>query len=50
MDRKDIALQEAVVSAELEGLSFSEEEIEIAQKIIDGDMTLEEYFVKILTD
>lgn len=47
---KDIALREAIVSAEMEGFSFSEEEVEIARKIIDGDMSLEEYFVKILAD
>lgn len=47
---KDIALREAIVSAEIEGYSFSEEEVEIARKIIDGDMSLEEYFVKILAD
>lgn len=47
---KDIALREAIVSAEIEGFSFSEEEVEIARKIIDGDMTLEEYFVKFLAD
>lgn len=47
---KDIALREAIISAEIEGFSFSEEEVEIARKIIDGDMSLEEYFVKILAD
>lgn len=47
---KDLALKEAIVSAEIEGFSFSEEEVEIARKIIDGDMSLEEYFVKILAD
>lgn len=50
MDRKGIALNEAIVSAEIEGFSFSEEEIEIARKIIDGEMSLEEYFVKVLAD
>ena len=47
---KDIALKEAIVSAEIEGFSFSEEEVEIARMIIDGDMSLEDYFVKILAD
>lgn len=47
---KDIALREAIVSAEIESFSFSEEEVEVARKIIDGDMTLEEYFVKFLAD
>lgn len=50
MNKKDIALKEAVVSAEIEGFSFSNEKIEIARKIIDGEMSLEEYFVKVLAD
>lgn len=50
MDRNDIALNEAIVSAEIEGFSFSKEEVEVARKIIDGSMTLEEYFIKILAE
>lgn len=50
MDRKSIALNEAIVLAEIEGVSFSAEEIEIARKIIDGEMSLDEYFVKVLAD
>ena len=30
---KDIVLKEAIASAEIEGFPFSEEEVEIAQKI-----------------
>lgn len=50
MDGKSIALNEAVVSAEIEGVSISAEKIEIARKIINGEMSLEEYFVKVLSD
>lgn len=44
MDKnKETFLMEAVASSKMEGLSFTLEEIKIAEKILDGSMTLNDY-------
>lgn len=37
-------LMEAIASSRMEGLDFTKEEVEIAEKILSGSMTLNEYF------
>lgn len=37
-------LKQALVSSAMEGLPFLESEVEIAKKILGGEMTQEEYF------
>lgn len=41
---------QAIASSQMEGLDFTEEEIEIAEKILDGEMTIEEYIEEITSD
>ncbi|MBD5111120.1 MAG: antitoxin VbhA family protein [Ruminococcaceae bacterium] len=43
-------LMQAVASARMEGLDFTEEEIKIAEKILDGEMTIEEYVEEIMSE
>lgn len=37
-------LMQAIASARMEGYDFTEEQIKIAEKILDGKMTLEDYY------
>lgn len=41
---------QAVASSQMEGLDFTGEEIGIAEKILDGEMTIEEYIGEIKSE
>lgn len=40
-------LMEAIASSKMEGLDFTQEEVEIAETILSGSMTLNEYLESI---
>lgn len=46
-DRERFALQNAAASSAMEGLPMSEDQIHTAEMILDGKMTLEDYFRKL---
>lgn len=43
-DRERFALKNAAASCAMEGLVMSDEQLKTAERILDGDMTLEEFF------
>ena len=49
-DKTRYNLMQAIASSQMEGLDFTEEEIEIAERILDGEMTVEEYVEEIMSE
>lgn len=43
-DKTRKAIQNAAASSAMEGLPLDEEKLRIVERILDGDMTLQEYF------
>lgn len=48
-ERERFALKNAAASSAMEGLPLSEEQLLTAEQILDGKMTLEEYFQTLQT-
>lgn len=42
------AIQNAAASSAMEGLPLSQQDIELVQKILDGELTLQEYLASLV--
>ena len=47
-EQESFALRNAAASSAMEGLPLSEEQMQIAVRILDGGMTLEDYFKSLM--